>query len=168
MKEIVVNNYKLEILPVSPLAPKAIEIQFKKKNPEPEQPTYEVEAAGGVVEKFLLTPETASTTEERQAYLEWKDAHEAWQAQLTYKLMRFYLSQGVKLKLTAKQRDNLEKQATALELGVPDNSDERDFFFLETFIISSAEVMGSVIKEIFGTLGIKEEAIEAANALFPD
>lgn len=165
--ELVINGYKLLVEPVSPLAPKAIEIQYRKKNPAPERPTYEVEAAGGVVETFEHTHESVETTEEKEALLAWQDANEEWQAGLTYKLLRLFLSQGIALKLTKKQKENIESQLVALELDTPENEKERDLFYLETFIINSTDAMQDVIEAVLAETGVKGEALDAANATFP-
>lgn len=166
MTELTVNGYKLVINPVSPLAPKSLEIQYKKLNPEPKVPTYKVEGVAGVEEEFPHTPETLSTTEEKEAYVAWKEKHEAWQGGLSYKLLRLFLSVGVTLKLTRTQEANLAAQLGALEMEVPQSDSERNLLYLETFIIDSAETMQKIVAEVLAKTGIKEQALESANALF--
>lgn len=167
-KEITMNGYKLVVSPISPLAPKAIEVQFKKKHPEPQAPTYTVDSVAGIVVEHEHTADSLETEEDKEKYLLWKEAHDEWQSQLTFKLLRLFLSQGVKLKLTKKQKEDIEAQIKIIELDVPENEIERDMFYLETFIINDPTSMEKIIKAVLEETGIKEEALEAANALFPD
>lgn len=167
-QELTVNGYKLVVNPISPLAPSSIEVQYKKQNPEPIVPKYQVEAVAGIIVEHDHTVETLETTEDKEAYFLWKTEHDAWTAKLTFKLLRLFLSQGVTLKLTKKQKENLEAQVEILELDVPENEVERDMFYLQTFIIDDPTSMETIIKAVLEETGIKEEAIEAANAMFPN
>ena len=132
------------------------------------QPTYTVDAVGGVVETFKHTHETVQTTEEKETLLAWQEAQDEWQTGLTYKLLRLFLAQGITLKLTKKQKANIEGQLLVLELDVPENEVEREMFYLETFVINSQSAMQTIIEAVLSETGIKEEAIAAANATFPD
>jgi len=165
--ELLINEYKLIIQPVSPLAPKAVEMQYKKANPEPLQPTYTVEAVAGIVETFKHDKTTISTAEELIAFETWEIKHNEWMSGLTYKLLRLFLSQGVKLALTKEQETDLLGQTAMLEIDLPTNKSERDLFLLETYILSSPALMEKVIQAVLEETGIKEASIEAANALFP-
>jgi hypothetical protein len=166
--ELKVNGYSLVVEPVSPLAPKAIEIQYRKKYSEPECPTYSVEAAGGVTETFEFDGESIveATTEEKEAYIVYKEALEEWQTGLTLRLLRLFLSQGITLKLTKKQEEDFRVELELLEIDVPENKLERELFYLETFVLSTQDSMQEVIQAVMAETGIKEEAIEAAGATF--
>lgn len=166
--ELVVNGYKLLIHPVSPLAPKAVEMRFRKQNPEPKPPTYTFEAVAGIVETVNHTKETVETDEEKIALLAYETAHQEWMGALTYKLLRLFLSQGVKLAITKKQKSDLLVQAEILEIDIPENETELDLFLLETFIITSQDLVEKLIKAVLEETGIKEEALDAATAMFPD
>jgi len=166
MNELKIGEYTLYIKSVSPLAPKAVELQYKRKFPEPQAPTYEFEAAGGITEVLTHTLDTIETTEEKEAYLAWQEAHDAWMSGLTYKIMRLFLSQGVELKLTKAQLENFKVLADMLELEIPTSTTEATLFYLETFIIDSPDKVKTVIDAVLEATGIKEESLEAANALF--
>ena len=165
-----INGYEIEVGPVSPLAPKAIEIQYRRKYPEPEPVTYEVESVGGLTETFEYDMESIeeATDEERKAFAAYVEALEEWQTGLTLKLLRLFLTQGVKLQLTDEQAQNFAAQIRVLELDVPENELERNLFFLETFILNTQDDMQRVIQAVMAETGIKEDAIEAANATFRD
>lgn len=163
--ELVVNGYKLVVGSVSPLAPKAIELQYKKKNPEPIQPSYSVEGAG-VVTEFKHNSETVETKEEKEGLASWQIAHDEWTSGLTFKLLRLFLSQGIKLKLTAKQKRDIESQLYVLEIDIPETEVERDLFYLETFVIKDEESMQQVIEAVLGATGIDAEALATADATF--
>lgn len=167
MTELIVNGYKLDVHSVSPLAPKSIEVQYRKKYPEPQKPTYDIESAGNVVETIEYTWDACETDEEKETYLKWKQEHDEWQTGLTYRLMRLFLTQGVTLKLTKKQEENIKAQIELLELEVPETEIERETFYLETFVIDGAPAMEAIMKGVMGEVGVKEEALEAAEALFP-
>ena len=168
MKELKISGYKLVVSSISPLAPKAIEIQYKKTNLEPEQPTYTVKAVGDVVETFKHTAESVETPEEKAALLAWKEKHDEWMSGLTYKLLRLFLSQGVELKLTPKQQKSLEVETGLLELDVPENKTERDLFYIETFVLTDQDKMQTLIEEVLAETGISSEALEVAAETFPD
>lgn len=167
MSELVINGYKLVFKQISPLAPKSIEMQYRKQNPEPKVPTYNVEAVAGIVEVFKHDATTVETDEEKADYLAWKEKHDEWSNGLTYKLLRLFLSQGVHLDLTKKQVKDLEVQSELLGIELPENDSERNLFFLETFVITSPSLVEKVIQGVLEETGIKETAIDAANALFP-
>ncbi len=166
-KTLVVNGFKMVVGSVSPLAPKAIELQYKKKNPEPIQPSYSVEGAG-VVTNFKHTPETVETKEEKEELASWQEEHDTWTSGLTFKLLRLFLSQGITLKLTAKQKRDIEGQLYVLEIDIPETEIERDLFYLETFVIKDEASMQQVIEAVLGATGIDAEALATADATFPD
>lgn len=162
-----INGYKLEIGAISPLAPKALENRYRKQNPEPKRPSYEVDAAGGITETFFHTLESVSTDEERKALADYEEKFSEWSAGLTFKLLRLFLSLGVKLKLTPKQEKELEAQMGALEIDVPETEVEKNLFYLETFVLSNPSSMEKVIQAVLDATGINSAAVEAAEATFP-
>jgi hypothetical protein len=166
MTSLTIDGYKMEVKAVSPLAPKAIELQYKQKNPEPKPPTYTIEAVAGVTETFNHTLETVTTPEEKEAFALYQDAHTAWTAELSFKLLKLFLSEGVTLKLTKKQADDFNSRARAIGIDVPENKYARNLFYLETFIITDETKIQKVTDAVMAETGIKREAIAAAEELF--
>lgn len=165
--ELTVNGYKLVIGAISPLAPKSLELMYKKKHPEPEKPYYEVEGALGIVEKIPHTVDTLETDAEKKAWAEWEQKHNEWMGGLTYQLLRLFLSQGVTIKLSDEERQSLHKKASMFIEDMPTDDSDLDLLYLETFIINRPEFIEKVISAVLEETGIKEESLEAANALFP-
>lgn len=167
--ELNMNGYKLVVSAISPLAPKAIEVQYRKDNPEPKAPTYKVDTLiEGVIEEFEHTDETVETEEEKQALLKYREVLEDWQTGLTQRILKLFFAQGVTLVLEEEQRKKLAEQLEVLQINVPENNTERDVLYLEMFVISTGDDMKKIIETVLAETGIKEDALEAANALFPD
>lgn len=166
-KTIEINGYKLEVGSISPLAPKALENRYRKFNPEPERPFYTVEAVGGIEEKFFHSRETVTTDEEIKALEEYEQAFTEWNAGLTFKLLRLFLSLGVEPKLTKGQEKDFEEKLETLEIELPESKSERNLFYLETFILSDQEAMEKVIQTVLDVTGINSDAIKAAEDTFP-
>ncbi|PID86966.1 MAG: hypothetical protein CSB13_01740 [Chloroflexi bacterium] len=169
-KELTINGYKLEVTAIAPLAPKALELGYKRRHPEPKPPTYTVEAVAGVTETFPHTSETiqGESQEVRAAFLRWKEAHDAWTAELTQKTLRLFISEGIKAKLTKAQEKNLNARAKVLGEEVPEGEAERNVFYLEMFIVDSPATMETLMKEVLSETGIDDEALAVASETFRD
>lgn len=166
MKTLNFDGYVLEVSPISPLAPQAIENQHKKQNPEPARPTYTVEAAGGVVETHLHDETTLETEEEKSVYLTWKQKHSEWQASLMQKVIRMFLLKGVKLVLTKEQEEELELETLLLGIDLPASKLERELFYLEMFVVNTQQKLELVMQTVLSETGVKQEALEQAESLF--
>lgn len=166
MKLIKLGDYNLEVKPISPLLQQSIETKYRKENPEPKVPTYVVEAAGGIVETFEHNETTIDTPEEKLAYKTWKEAHDNWSAGLVQRIVRMFLLRGINLKLTKEQVEELEIETDLLGFTVPNNERERNLFWLETFIVDSQEKLETVMQEVLGQTGVKQEALAEAENLF--
>jgi hypothetical protein len=166
MKLIKLGDYNLEVKAISPLLQQSIETKYRKENPEPKVPTYTVEAAGGIVETFEHNETTVDTAEEKAEYKKWKDAHDVWSAGLVQRIVRMFLLRGLNLKLTSEQVEELEIETDLLGFTVPTNERERNLFWLETFIVDSQEKLETVMQEVLGQTGIKQEALSEAESLF--
>lgn len=161
-----IDGYKLEIGPVSPMGPKAVELQYKRQFPEPKRPTYTIEGVAGSEEVLEHDSTTVSTEEEKLALLEWEREHSEWMAQISFRLLKLFLSEGVTLKLTKKQNLDLIRRSEAIGISVPDDKYQRDLFFLETFIVIDEARIQQVTDAVMAETGIKPEAIAAAEELF--
>lgn len=166
MKLIKFGSYNLEIKPVSPLLQQSIETRYRKEFPEPVQPTYTIEAVGGIVETFKHDETTVETPEEKKEFADWKVAHEAWSAGLVQRIVRMFLLRGVNLKLSPEQVEELNLETELLEFKVPNNERERNLFWLETFIVDSQEKLEKIMEEVLGQTGVKQEALSEAESLF--
>ena len=167
-KELTINGYKLVVSSIPPLAPKSIEMQYRKQNPEPKPPTYTVDAVGGITETFEHTKETIQDedTDVKEAYLKWEEDHQVWSTELTSKIITLFMTQGIDLKLTKKQETALESQTKMLGLDVPEDESEREVFYLETFVVGSQKAMETLMKEVLAETGIDDEALAVASETF--
>lgn len=166
MKELTVNGYKLVVSSISPLAPKSIEMQYRKQHPEPQPPTYKVEAVGGVTEEFPHTRETVETTEEKEALLKYEENLNTWMAELSLLTMRMFLTQGVELHLTKKQVEKAKNSLKLLGMNLPTDEQELNLLILEMFVIQKTDDMEKISQAILAETGISQEVLETAEATF--
>lgn len=166
MTQLTFDEYVLEIKAISPLAPQALESNYKKQHPEPVRPTYQVEAVAGVVEIFPHTKDTVETSEEKEAFLKWEEEHTKWQTELMQRIIRMFLIKGVYLKLTPEQEEQLAFETELLGFDVPKNKLERELFYLETFVISTQQRLETVMKAVLSETGVNQEVLQQAEKLF--
>lgn len=166
MKVIKFDEYALQINPISPLVNQAIEGQYKKKNPEPVQPTYSATAVGGIIETFLQDETTIETDEEKKEFATWKEAHDKWQTGLVQKVIRMFLLKGVTPLFSKEQEEELALETSLLDMDVPNNKKERDLFYLEIFVVNTQERLEQVMQAVLGETGVRSEVLEQANDMF--
>jgi len=152
--------------PIPPLAVSAIQVNYSKKNPKPEKPTYEFSAAGGVTIRQDHDETTVSTDEEKKTWQEYVTKETTWQTGLTERLMMLFLCEGIEIKVSDKKKKLWDKRLERYYDLEDLDQDDKQLLYLQTFIFKTTGEIERATKEIMALTGVQEEDLEAAESLF--
>jgi hypothetical protein len=154
----------LNLSPVQPLQAQMVrDAEYKaaiKKHGEPVKPTYKTEAD----EVFEHDPTTLTTDEEKAAWLEYKRIEAAIDAQVSEKMLRFFLYHGVDIDPDGDKKWQAEQEYFGLE--VPNDPIERKVHYIQSELIFAASDIQGITTKLLEMAGVRPEVVEAAQATF--
>lgn len=154
------RGIEIEVLSI----PMMLVDKINSAHPDPEPPTYEVAALGGVVERHPLTEQSAETPEEKALLADWlKRKAEAKDAR-NRGFMRLVMLRGVKFDMP--QDGAWVEEHEFLGVTVPEGAVERRLHYIETEVFGSVADYREITRLVMEESGVSEAAIEQASALF--
>lgn len=149
----------VEILGISPLLMQRVGDAFRKKNPEPMPPTYEVETGGGGKEVHYHDEESVETIEEVTAFNAFKEEHKAWRAASQKALLRAVVIKGVTFDMPDDDKWVSDQELLGLADDIPDDPLERKVYYFETEVVGSVEDMLTLLGGAMGMGGMDQDEV---------
>lgn len=158
-----------------PLVPQRIDSSIEY----PEVPTYEIETASGDIETFEHDADSLESDEDKEAWVEYQEALEEAETELTEKLLYAVLLECVELKNYEKQFakwvHKQELQGLTLaesedpedEISVERANEENKFHFMQTEVFRDADDIGEILTIVMGLTGVSVEDLAATRESFP-
>jgi hypothetical protein len=127
---------------------------------DPVKPTYKTEAD----EIFTHDETTLTTDEEKAAWTEYKRVEAAVDAQVSEKMLRFFLYHGVNVDPDEDTTWRAEQEFFGLE--IPTDPIGRKVHYIQTVLIFSASDIQGITTKLLEMAGVRPEVVEAATATF--
>lgn len=137
--------------------------KIRKAHPDPPPPTYEVELAGGAVQRFPHDETTLKTDEDRAAFAAWKAAKEANDRLLNDLIQRAVFEKAIHFIMP--EDDAWVRDQESYGIVVPTDAVQRRIHYLETEVIGGPL---DIVKLTALANGVElgEEALRAAEDSF--
>ena len=159
-KYVTTRGIEIEALTI----PMMLDDKINSAHPDPEPPTYEVAALGGVVEHHPLTEQSAETPEEKALLADWQKRKAEARDARNRGFMRLVMLRGIRFDMP--QDDTWIEEHKLLGVTVPEGAVERRLHYIETEVFGSVADYQEITRLVMEESGVSEEAVKQASALF--
>ncbi len=150
-------------IPLRRVAPLLME-KIRQSVVLPSPPTYEVETAGGDIEKHIHDETTLETDEDRAAWAAYQTAQVQANGDLMEKILRLLFAKATGDVVPA--GDEWVKEQTYLGVDVPDDPLGRKIHYIQTELLTHTGDIMAFMSAAVALTGVDEEVVEAAEATF--